>query len=83
MAARTVVAGRAFGRLPEVVAGAGCAAWLIRLAAWRSWSWPRISAVPCSVITADIWNDVTGAVTSGTIVEVSARGCQERSPISA
>ena len=39
--------------------------------------------MPCSVITAVIWNDVTGAETSGTIVEVLARGCQERRPISA
>ena len=39
--------------------------------------------MPCSVMTADIWKDVTGAETSGTIVEVSARGCQERSPIRA
>ena len=39
--------------------------------------------MPCSVTTADIWNEVTGAVTSGTIVETIARGCQERNPIRA
>ena len=43
----------------------------------------RSGATPCSVTTAVCWNDVTGSSTSGTIVDTSALGCQDRSAIRA
>ena len=41
------------------------------------------SASPCSVTTTLGWNDVTGSSTSGTIADRSARGCHDRSTITA
>ena len=54
----------------------GSAAWEINDRACARWLRPKTGAMPCSVTTAECWNDVIGDVATPMMVDDAVFSCQ-------